>query len=710
MNSLLWVGIPLLALVAGLIIGWFMGHRGKRAVQAEVQLLQKSADAQNEEIARAYAHVQENEERAESLQATNAMLEQQAQTAEEQLANITVQMTHLQQALDTALDARDSMRAQFDAASADYDDLVGQLDAVSLSKRQMRADLAAKTEEATQLAKLVESLRQEAAAERQKPGHAGSDLTEPSTMAMEALAQRDRALETANAEIEALRYSLSSLTAMSAELSATLEERNEAYQALLTRMAEGEPLPTTAEAGAKLSALLAERESALSSVQAIMVALEQELETTARARARLGDFQEQIATLHAELQGTTAAKDETESHLQAREAELEALRGQLNLLKADLGAFTGSIAAIERRAHSQELAWGEMGDRLAALSAELQPFLTEEDLPTAPQEDSETSTWSDLAGHSLARMAAVSEGVTAALAALRQRTDELSEARQGQEQALIGFQTELQAAEGAKAQLQAELAGLNAQIELLEVELPPPETPKEGDGEEAAGVRRVGVPAGAATVAAAATVLHDKIQALADAQTRLAETTALLEAAPAVAVTTRWFTALPESKRAAANAAIAAGVLPRRVLKKQKLADVKRVGKVFEQRLYDHGVGTFWELAHLSDDEARPILDLTDWQLMRLDMNEIRDDALRLAGETNALGAIWEDLEVDDFELIRGVGQVYEQRLHEAGIRTYDRLARSTVEQLAGICRAPRMRTPDYAAWIRQAERLARGH
>ena len=60
----------------------------------------------------------------------------------------------------------------------------------------------------------------------------------------------------------------------------------------------------------------------------------------------------------------------------------------------------------------------------------------------------------------------------------------------------------------------------------------------------------------------------------------------------------------------------------------------------------------------------------------------------------------------DDFEPFKGIGPVFERRLYDAGICTYQALADATVEQLAAICKAPAWRTPDYANWITQAKEL----
>lgn len=60
-----------------------------------------------------------------------------------------------------------------------------------------------------------------------------------------------------------------------------------------------------------------------------------------------------------------------------------------------------------------------------------------------------------------------------------------------------------------------------------------------------------------------------------------------------------------------------------------------------------------------------------------------------------------------DLTAIRGIGAVFEQRLYDAGIRTYAALAASTPDQLAQIVNATRPAQPDYASWIAQAQELA---
>jgi len=160
---------------------------------------------------------------------------------------------------------------------------------------------------------------------------------------------------------------------------------------------------------------------------------------------------------------------------------------------------------------------------------------------------------------------------------------------------------------------------------------------------------------------------------------------------------------LPGYKAVAADAAIRAARLPVVSATFQDLATVNGIGVAYEQRLYNAGIGTYWELAHLSDDDFVRMLHLSDQQQKGIDLDAIRSEARRLAVETDAVGALWEGETPDDFEPIKGIGKVFEQRLYDAGIRSYRTLAATTVENLAAICQAQSPVAPDFAAWIEQA-------
>jgi predicted flap endonuclease-1-like 5' DNA nuclease len=56
--------------------------------------------------------------------------------------------------------------------------------------------------------------------------------------------------------------------------------------------------------------------------------------------------------------------------------------------------------------------------------------------------------------------------------------------------------------------------------------------------------------------------------------------------------------------------------------------------------------------------------------------------------------------------MLIGIGRVYEGRLYEAGICTFETLAKCSVEQLAEVCRAPHYSQTHYQSWIDQARVL----
>ena len=148
----------------------------------------------------------------------------------------------------------------------------------------------------------------------------------------------------------------------------------------------------------------------------------------------------------------------------------------------------------------------------------------------------------------------------------------------------------------------------------------------------------------------------------------------------------------------------------------QDLSEIAGIGSVFEQRLHDYGIGTYWEVSHASDEVLRAALKLDEAsrkgrsgnRVLQVDFEAIRADALRLANTTQTQGRTWTGGQADDFEPIAGIGPVLEQRLFNAGICTYEVLAKTSEAKLAEICNSSkRVKTPDYASWIAQAQALA---
>jgi predicted flap endonuclease-1-like 5' DNA nuclease len=130
----------------------------------------------------------------------------------------------------------------------------------------------------------------------------------------------------------------------------------------------------------------------------------------------------------------------------------------------------------------------------------------------------------------------------------------------------------------------------------------------------------------------------------------------------------------------------------------QKLARVKGIGRVYEDKLYQAGIGTFWQVATASTRELAAIFGLKEFQAV--DLTGIRQHARQLAEETGTVGMSWNGREPDDMEHLPGIGKTYEGRLYDAGVCTWEKLASLTPEELAAIVKAPKWNQPDYDAWI----------
>lgn len=62
----------------------------------------------------------------------------------------------------------------------------------------------------------------------------------------------------------------------------------------------------------------------------------------------------------------------------------------------------------------------------------------------------------------------------------------------------------------------------------------------------------------------------------------------------------------------------------------------------------------------------------------------------------------------DDLKAIRGIGEVFQDKLYDAGVTTYDALAALSADEVAAIIQAEDWQNYDYGDWIRQAAELAR--
>jgi predicted flap endonuclease-1-like 5' DNA nuclease len=136
----------------------------------------------------------------------------------------------------------------------------------------------------------------------------------------------------------------------------------------------------------------------------------------------------------------------------------------------------------------------------------------------------------------------------------------------------------------------------------------------------------------------------------------------------------------------------------------QDLEPIDGVGIVYERRLYNAGIGSFWEVAQIKEEELAEILEVEEFQ--DVDLTAIRSSALALARETNSMNRVWDGTPPDDFEPLEGIGVIYERRLYAAGYCTFEALAGADPEELERICHPPNFNKPDFAKWIATAKSL----
>ena len=90
----------------------------------------------------------------------------------------------------------------------------------------------------------------------------------------------------------------------------------------------------------------------------------------------------------------------------------------------------------------------------------------------------------------------------------------------------------------------------------------------------------------------------------------------------------------------------------------QDLWGISGIGAVYETKLYAAGIGTYWELSEIADQDLVRVLEVQDFQAV--DIVGIKAAALKLAEETDSVGRYWDGTPPDDFERLEGVGEVFE--------------------------------------------------
>ncbi len=401
----------------------------------------------------------------------------------------------------------------------------------------------------------------------------------------------------------------------------------------------------------------------------------------------LAGYNDYVLNLQGQVNQLMAEKMAVEADLQLQVEAQSATEAQIADLTAQIEALTAQVADLQAQLDASNAAKAELEQTLRETQAQLEAAQAE---LAQIGEDTERSL-----GEKAARLGVAGAGVAAA-DAIRDRDDELAAANE-QVQALqqqvadlsassagmAALQDQLAELEGQKVELDAQLAELAGQKAELDTQL----------GERAAEIEALQARLGELEAAVAA---QAEPEAKRSAGLSIPEAAELSEA----------LARLPSIKTHAVSAAIVAGAQPVLSPRIQALTDVHGVGSVFQQRLYNAGIGTYWELASVPDAELEETLQIPALRRSKIDLGQMRAEAYALAQQTDTVGLLWDGDHVDDFESLPGVGKTFEKRLYEAGITTYEQLVATDIPTLQGIVRAPALLEVSYEAWIEQAQQL----
>lgn len=462
---------------------------------------------------------------------------------------------------------------------------------------------------------------------------------------------------------------------------------------------------------------------------------------------RIGELDARIKTLEADLKATVSAKSDIDAKFAATGKEVADLRAQLTAARSDgdkaRAAAAAELAALTAGAATAAAVLKGKDSRIGELEARIQAL--EGDLNARAQEADDLKVRFDKADNDL-KVSFASKGQWES--SLKDKDSELDDLRAR----VAKLDAELKFGMDAKARAEADRDLRDRELSDLRLRL----SGLQGDADKAraaAAAELAALTAGAATAAAVLKNKDGRIgdlerrlaameaelggirnrreQALVDAQQEIAalratstksnadwearllardtEWQAKLEARPPqLAETSALFLNAQASRASVEAGAAKLGVTIVAAACPQHLSDIHGIGTVFEGRLYENGIGTFFEVAQLSDDDFRRMLQITDDMVRSVDFDKIRADALKQAKDSDTMGRTWSGQDPDDFEPIDGIGHTFEKRLYDAGICTYEALVNTSVERLEQIVsRGKKMVTkPNIPHWITQAQAL----
>lgn len=125
------------------------------------------------------------------------------------------------------------------------------------------------------------------------------------------------------------------------------------------------------------------------------------------------------------------------------------------------------------------------------------------------------------------------------------------------------------------------------------------------------------------------------------------------------------------------------------------LIDIDGIGPVYQQKLYDAGVISFDQVAAMHPERLRSVV--APNAVFQLETDSWTEQARRLATFPVR----------DPLIDINGVGPVYEQRLLNAGVTSFEQLAGMSEAEVRAIVKPESWQNVDIVSWITEARQLA---
>jgi predicted flap endonuclease-1-like 5' DNA nuclease len=125
------------------------------------------------------------------------------------------------------------------------------------------------------------------------------------------------------------------------------------------------------------------------------------------------------------------------------------------------------------------------------------------------------------------------------------------------------------------------------------------------------------------------------------------------------------------------------------------LIDINGIGPVYEKKLFDAGVNTFDDLSAMTPDQVLAIIKPERWQDI---------DAVAWIAEAATMA---QRSRPSPLRVIDGIGVVYEKKLFDANIYTFEQLAALSPDQVRDIIKPEEWQKFEPEAWIAEARARA---